>query len=235
MRFLNLTDAAMGAEDSDDVVQPREWIEQRIAQLSQDLANSSGDIQRAELLLELGYEYLKLEQEESNYEAMRIGRQAFNLFARYEAWEGAVQALDIMFNANQAESLIALGNAVWLAVTFPIDPEITIMMLEHIVNETPPDSDGAAIAAVTAHYIADLRVEDTKQRDNLLFFTNQLIAKVARRHSNIHTQAEFDAWQQKLELDQPERFLNRLGQILNIMVQDNWWVERDELRSSLPH
>ncbi len=235
MKFLNNSGAAMGAEDAEDIKQPVEIVKQKIIELQQQLASLGfGAEQRGELLLELGYEYLKLEQEDENAEAWRIGRQAFNLFASLENWENAVQACDVMFKANQPESLVALGNAVWLAVTFPIDPELSIMVLEHIVEETPPESDGAAVAAATAHYITDLRVEDEKRRENLLFFTNQLLAKVARRHGEVETQAQFDAWLKKLELHDPEKFLNRLGQVLNIMVQDDWWVDRDALRESLP-
>ncbi|MCV6638959.1 hypothetical protein, partial [Candidatus Albibeggiatoa sp. nov. NOAA] len=229
MKFLNDNNAAMGAEDAEDIKQPTEVVEQKIVELQQKLTGLGfgADVeQRGELLLELGYEYLKLEAQDKNEEAFRIGRQAFNVFAPMENWEGAVQSCDVMFNANQPESLVALGNAVWLAVTFPIDPELTIMVLEHIVDETPPESDGAAVAAVTAHYITDLRVEDEKQRENLLFFTNQLLGKVARRHSEIQTQDQFDAWFDKMELNEPDRFLNRLGQVLNVMVQDDWWVDR---------
>ncbi|WP_353570156.1 hypothetical protein [Candidatus Albibeggiatoa sp. nov. BB20] len=237
MKFLNDSDASMGAEDAEDVKQPTEVVEQKIIELQQNLVNlgfGADAEQRGELLLQLGYEYLKLENQDKNEEAWRVGRQAFGLFAPLENWEGAVQACDVMFKANQPESLVALGNAVWLAVTFPIDPELTIMVLEHIVDETPPESDGAAVAAVTAHYISDLRVEDEKQRENLLFFTNQLLGKVARRHSEIQSQAQFDAWFDKMELNEPARFLNRLGQVLNVMVQDDWWVDRDTLRDSLP-
>ncbi|MEK7990871.1 MAG: hypothetical protein VSS52_007680 [Thiotrichaceae bacterium] len=237
MKFLNDSDASMGAEDSEDIKQPTEIVEQKIIELQQKLVDLGfgADVKpRGELLLDLGYEYLKLEDQNKNEEAWRVGRQAFNLFAPLEDWENAVQACDVMFKANQAESLVALGNAVWLAVTFPIDPELTIMVLEHIVDETPPESDGAAVAAVTAHYISDLRVSDEKQRDNLLFFTNQLLGKVARRHSEIQSQAQFDAWFDKMELNEPAKFLNRLGQVLNVMVQDDWWVDRDTLRDNLP-
>jgi hypothetical protein len=106
-------------------------------------------------------------------------------------------------------------------------------MLEQLVNETPDDSDGAAIAAATAHYIADLRAEGQAQ-ENLLFFTGQLLAKVARRHSQVETQTDFEAWFKKLELDSPPDFLGRLAQILEIMVQDDWWYDRDRLRAQLP-
>jgi hypothetical protein len=138
-----------------------------------------------------------------------------------------------MFSAGQPDSLVALGNGVWLAVTFPIDPELSALVLEHIVEETPDDSDGGAIAAVTACYLVDLRATGT-DRENLLFFTNQLLAKVARRHSQVEHQADFEAWIHKLALDSPDEFLMRLAQILEIMVHHDWWIDRDALRAKLP-
>jgi hypothetical protein len=123
---------------------------------------------------------------------------------------------------------------VWLAVTFPINPEITVEMLRLIVDETPDDADGAAVAAATAHYIADLRAEDGKRRENLLFYAGQMLSNVARRHSQVDSQADFEAWMKRLELDDPERFLVRLRNVVDVLVQDEWWIDRDRLREHLP-
>jgi hypothetical protein len=233
MKYLNLNPSVQGAEDAEDSQVASALLEQKLADIDSQLAQLSekDTIQRAELFLDYGRTCLELQK---NFEAWQIGQQAFNIFAPAENWEGAVLACDIMFEAEQPDSLVALGNGVWLAVTFPIDPELTAVMLEHIVDETPYDSDGAAVAASAAHYIVDLRAKD-EDRENLLFFTNQLLGTIARRHSNIETQADFEAWFKKLELDSPTDFLGRLAQILNVMVQDNWWVDRDALRAKLPN
>jgi hypothetical protein len=233
MKYLNLNPSVQGAEDAEDSQVASALLEQKLADIDSQLAQLSekDTIQRAELFLDYGRTCLELQK---NFEAWQIGQQAFNIFAPAENWEGAVLACDIMFEAEQPDSLVALGNGVWLAVTFPIDPELTAVMLEHIVDETPYDSDGAAVAAAAAHYIVDLRAKG-EDRENLLFFTNQLLGTIARRHSNIETQADFEAWFKKLELDSPTDFLGRLAQILNVMVQDNWWVDRDALRAKLPN
>jgi len=73
-----------------------------------------------------------------------------------------------------------------------------------------------------------------KQRDELMFFSNQLLGQVARRHSQVEEQEIFDFWVQKLELDDPEKFLPRLAQVLDIMTGGQWWFDRDELRSRIP-
>jgi len=231
MKYLNVNPSMQGAEDSGDIQIPTELLEKELVEIDKKLAQvSEKNKKRAELLVDYGHTCLELQK---NFDAWQVGQEAFNIFAPIEDWNGAVQACNVMFAAEQPDSLVALGNGVWLAVTFPIEPELSVVLLEHIVNETPEESDGAAIAAATAHYIVDLRAKD-KERENLLFFTNQLLATVARRHSNVENQADFQAWFDKLELNSPEDFLGRLGQILNVMVQDDWWVDRDAMRAKLP-
>ncbi len=232
MKYLNTDPSRIGAEDAEDVQAASEVLEQKLADIDNQLAQLSETdaIKRAELLLNYGRTGLELQK---NFEAWQVGQEAFNIFVAAENWEGAVLACDVMFAAEQPDSLVALGNGVWLAVTFPIDPEISVVMLEHIVDETPDESDGGAVAAAAAHYLVDLRAIG-KDRENLLFFTNQLLATVARRHSNVESQTDFEAWIKKLELNSPDHFFGRLAQVLNVMVQDDWWVDREALRAKLP-
>ena len=62
------------------------------------------------------------------------------------------------------------------------------------------------------------------------FLANNLIARVAERHSNVRDQAALDKWLDRLELRDPQVFLPRLGQVVDVIVGDAWWFDRDELR-----
>ncbi|OUD12465.1 hypothetical protein [Thioflexithrix psekupsensis] len=230
MKNLVTNPELFGAEDVSDLTVSKELQAQKLAELQAKLTHHPRGQTRGNLLIEYGYVCLSLEQDE---EAWQAAREAFDIHVAYSEWENAVHACNIMFQANQADSLVALGNGVWLAVTFPIDTELSVLMLENIVNETPDNSDGAAVAAATAHYLVDLRTEG-RQRDDLHFFTNQLLARVARRHSGIETNVGFQMWMQRLGLDDPDAFLNRLAQVLNIITQNEWWVDRDHIRETLP-
>ena len=234
MKYLNLDTSIIGAEDAEDKIIASELLERKLAEIDKQLerlaVNTAPTTQRAELLLDYADTCLELQK---NFTAWQMAYQAFQQFISLENWEGAVQACHILFKTEQPDSLVALGNGVWLAVTFPIDPELSVLMLEYIVSETPDDSDGGAVAAAAAHYLVDLRSEG-QLRENLLFFTNQLLAKVARRHSQINNQTDFEAWFQRLELDSPADFLGRLAQVIEVIVQDNWWIDREALRAKLP-
>lgn len=166
-------------------------------------------------------------------EAWVIGRRAFDVFLQAEDWESAVDACDVLFLAEQPQSLCALGQGIWLAVTYPIDPELSVELLSHVVEETPDASEGAVVAAATALFLADLRAEG-QQRENLLFFAGQMLGAVARRQGRTETQTEFDRWMNRMGLRDPERFLARLRELVEALVQDDWWFDRAHLQARLP-
>ena len=58
--------------------------------------------------------------------------------------------------------------------------------------------------------------------------------EVARRHSNVHSQKDFDHWFRRLELDQPAKLLIRMRNIIDVLVQDQWWFDRDALQKLIP-
>jgi hypothetical protein len=233
MKFLNENKGLLDADSGDDAVTSTQLLRQRAEALRQQIAQLPPGFhptQKAELLLELGPNLVDLKESE---DAFSIGREAFDIFVDAEDWENAVVACDIMYQADDTHSLAALGQGVWLAVTFPINPELTVSMLNHIVDETPPESDGAAVAATVAHYIADIRAQG-KDKENLMLFTNNLLASVARRHGNVESQEQFDYWFNKLELNDPALFLPRLRNVIDVMVQEQWWIDRDSIHAKLP-
>ena len=67
-----------------------------------------------------------------------------------------------------------------------------------------------------------------------MFFANQMLGNVAKRHSEVESQHEFDIWIQKLELNDPEKFLVRLRNVVDVLVQDQWWFDREALQAEIP-
>jgi hypothetical protein len=232
MKFLG-ENQFLDAESAEDTATATELLTQQLNdayQRLEALPATSGDLERAELQLKIGAILVDLERGE---EAFNTSKQAFDAFVQHQSWEGAVQACDVMFQADQDDSLAALGQGVWLAVTFPVNPELTVNMLSHIVDETPDDSDGGAVAAAVARYVVDLRTEG-KRHDDLAFFTNNIMGTVARRHSDVQSQEQFNYWVDKLELNDPSKFLPRLRNVVDVLVQENWWVDREAIWDSLP-
>ncbi|GAB1234005.1 hypothetical protein [Ferrigenium sp. UT5] len=208
----------------------RAGLKKQLADALQALAAAAEPLPSARLQLDVAEVLNALER---GKEAWDIAREAFFTCMQQEAWADAVEACDVLFQAKQAESLAALGMGIWLAVTFPVDPELTVALLIHVVDETPNDSDGAAVAAITARYVVDLRADDA-QHENLSFLTGHLLATVAQRHGNVQGQAAMDKWLERLQLRDPQVFLPRLAGVVDRLVGDRWWFDRDALRNRLP-
>jgi hypothetical protein len=233
LKYIKEDPSVGNADSSADAKEPTEQLARLVTDVRRELAELSPGaepLRRADLLLQLGRALVRLERKP---EAWGAAREAFDLYVADHAWEGAVQACDILFLADQALSLAALGQGIWLAVTYPVDPELSVALLQHVIDETPPESDGAAVAAITAHYLVDLRAQGP-QREHLLIFTNQLLATVARRHSGVEGQQDFDQWVRDMELNDPALFLPRLRNVVDVLAQDDWWFDRDALQAKLP-
>jgi len=154
------------------------------------LTENSNELEKAKLMLDIAECHLGLDQQLESHD---WAQKTFDTFIENSEWQLAVDCCDIIYNSNQDDSLIALGNGIWLAVTFPVDPNVSVQMLHHIVDETPDDSDGAAVAAMLAHYLAETRSDD-KDHKNLTFLTNQITAQVAKRHRGISDENTMQTW-----------------------------------------
>jgi hypothetical protein len=222
-----------GSESGEDAIDSTEALEARLSTLRERIISESRStdlIGLAKLRLDEGELLNALERGE---EAWKIVRPIFDLFSESGEWELAAEACDVLSQTEHDDALVALANGIWLAVTFPVDPQISVSLLQYVIDDTPDDSDGAAVAAAVAKYVIDMRAEEDTHND-LSFFATQMMGEVARRHSNVENQQEFDRWTKKLELDDPEKFLVRMRNVLDVMAQDNWWVDRAALRDALP-
>ena len=190
-----------------------------------DLATAT-PLVRARIQLDIAEILVALERKP---EAWILAREAFATALECDAWPDAVEACDVLFQCEQPGSIAAMGMGVWLSVSFPVDPELTLALLSHVVETTPWNSDSAAVAAVAARYVIDLRADDAKH-ESLTFIANNLIGHVAERHSNVRDQAALDSWMNRLELRDPQIFLPRLSLVVDTIVGDAWWFDRDELR-----
>lgn len=230
----NILNVAPLIKDANDRLAEEERVgmKRHLAEKLQELSTlaDTTSLRRARLQMDIAEILTALGRKKGAWD---IAREAFRISMQQESWQDAVEACDVLFQAGQEDSMAALGMGIWLAVTFPVDPELTVAMLIHVVDETPNDSDGAAVAAITARYVVDLRADDDKH-ESQCFLVDNLISMVAKRHSNVQDQDAMNRWLDRLVLRDPQVFLPRLAEVVNAIVGDKWWFDRDELRSRLP-
>jgi hypothetical protein len=219
--------------ETSDAQESREFLAKQVEELTERLANLPSVVEpmeRARLLLDLANAELGMTQMS---EVWNHAKAAFDVCIAHEEFQLAVEACDLLYQTELPSSIIALGHGVWLSVTYPLEPEYSINMLNNVITETTDDADGAALAAITAHFIVDHRCE-SKKRNDLKVLTSNMLAKVALRHSKVETQMGLDVWMDKLGLREPDVFLPRFSLVVGAIVGDgNWWFDRDELRAKI--
>jgi len=233
MKDISPEQMVVGDKSGIDLSESRPSLQAQLQEYEAQLQALPADcpaVERARVQLDIAETLLGLLKKK---EAWNVGREIFAVFIEQQAWQDAIETCDVLFQSEQPESLAALGNGVWLAITYPVPAQLTIAMLQHIVDETPDDSDGAAVAAMAANYIADIRTEG-EEKESLTFFTKQILAGVAKRHRGIEEPEMINTWIEILELNDVKELLSRLASMLDAIVGDNWWIDRDALRASLP-
>jgi len=224
-----IRDAIQSIDQGESLKELREALMRAQTHLK-SMPEDSKPVDRARALLDVAEPLLGLGQ---GAEAWQTAREAFSVFVDYEHWQDAVEAADILYQSEQPDSITALGQGIWLAVTYPVKAQSTVTLLNNVIDETPDDSDGAVVAAMVAHYIAGLRTAG-EEKESLTFLTTQMIARVAKRHRGIEDQQTLDTWIEMYELNDVPGLLKRLGTVVDVLVGDKWWFDRDELRARLP-
>jgi len=189
----------------------------------------TNELAKITLHIESAYLLLDLEQSEK---AHTLTRPLLDRCIELKQWQLAAETCDVLFQADQKDAVKALMHGIWLGVTYPIATDLSIALLQHFIDETPDRSDGAAVAAATACYLADVR-STPEEKESLVFFTHQLLGRVARSHSQVEEPDIFDFWVEQLELNEPDKFLPRLAKSLDVVVDGDWWFDRDALRAAI--
>ena len=216
-----------------DLGDARAFFENELREHQQHLAalpNDASEADRARVKLEMARAHLGLGNKE---ECWHTVQPLLSVFIESENFEQAVEVCELLYLSEQDDSITALAHGCWLAVTYPVLPALTVDMLSYIVDETPDNSDGAAVASVAALYLVGLRATG-KEKEDLEFLAKQLVALVAKRHRNIEDEESIEIWIEMLELNNLDELFTRLGKVIDAIAGNNWWFDREQLRARLP-
>ena len=207
-------------------VEGQSVLQRRRLQLEAEVAGASPDAGGSrEARLELAGVLLELQEGAEAFAQARAALEPALAAADYEAAAAACQA---MYRSEQPDSIAALGHGIWLAVACPVDPDLSLQLLRHLVEETPPAADGAAVAAMLGYFLMERRAQGP-ERERLVFLARQLVAEVAQRHRGIAGEEAIGVWIRMHELDDVDVLLERMGRVLDA-ITPAWWFDRDALR-----
>jgi hypothetical protein len=135
LKYIKEDPGVGAADDSTDAAEETGKLKRLVAGVREELdalSPGAAPLRRADLLLQLGRALVRLEQ---GAEAWAAAREAFDLYMAEQAREGAAQACDILFLAEQPQSLAALGRD--LAVGHPHRPELSVALLRVVDGRRP--------------------------------------------------------------------------------------------------
>ena len=229
-KYLNQDQNLFDADDGDDLHAPTKQLKARLDFFTEKLhgLDESNIQERIDTLIEIAH--LQVERFEGA-DAWEKAMTAFDLSVEHKIWESAAIACDKMFQSDGPDALKALGHGIWIGVTFPIDAEVSVALLQHLVDESPKEADTRAVAAATAYYVTSIREGEDA---DITFFARQLLTSVADGHSHVADQGSFDIWHKALELDKPEVFLPKLSNAVNQLIDDGWWFDKDKMLTDIP-
>ena len=216
-----------------DLGDARAFFENELLQHQQHLNELGEDADPADIAkvkLEIARAHIGLSDKETCWQT---AQPLLAIFIAHGCFEQAVESCELMYLAEKTDSIQALGHGCWLAVTYPVETALSVDMLSYIIDETPDNSDGAAVASVAAMYLVELR-EEGEDKDNLIFLAKQLVALVAKRHRGIEDEESIEMWIEMLELNNLDELFTRLGKVIDAIVGSQWWFDRDDLRAKLP-
>ena len=228
-----LSQALAESISGQDLGDARAYFEKELRENEQHLRalpNTATEFDKAIPKLEIARAHLGLGSKEQSWQQ---AEPLLSVFIDNGQFEKAVEVCEVLYLCEQAKSIIALGHGCWLAVAYPVDPALSLDMLSYIVDETPDNSDGAAVASVAALYLVELRAGQN-EKESLLFLAKQLVAMVAKRHRGIEDEESIKIWIEMLELNNLDELFTRLGKVIDTIVGNDWWIDRDKLRANLP-
>jgi len=118
------------SEPAQSMAEIQKYLEEK--QAAYDALEDNADpVERARLQLDVAEALVGVDRAD---EAWEKARSAMQVFIDNEQWQDAVESCDVLYQSAQPASLVALAHGVWLAVTYPVEPQLTVNMLGYIID-----------------------------------------------------------------------------------------------------
>ncbi len=160
-------------------------------------------------------------------------RKALDQFSREGNWEEVLKILKRLSTKHRNKEIYkALAQRVWVGIKYQAPAIEVVQSLFHLLNTFGAKHELASNICALAHLMAKHRTPDHEDRDLAIGQSQQMFAIVCDAWKIIGEEA-FQIWVKANHLDQPDHYLPPLMKGLEIMVGDEWWIDRDKLQAEL--
>ena len=165
-------------------------------------------------------------------EEWRLNKAAVARFSRNGHWR---EALDLLTNLSKKqkthEIYKALAQRVWVALKSDVAGTDVVLALFHLLNTLGPKHEIAGPVAALAHLMAKHRTPDHPDQALAQAQAQQMFSLVLDAAGIVGEEA-FGKWVAHNRLDDPSHYVPIVLNCLEIMVGDDWWIDKEMLQRS---
>lgn len=162
-------------------------------------------------------------------------RKALHTFSHAGQWEEALKILKRLSTKHKNHEIYkALAQRIWVGLKTQTPAIEVVQSLFHLLNTLGARHEMAPIICALAHLLAKHRTPDHEDRDLAIGQSQQMFSIVCDS-LNIVGEEAFQIWIKANRLNDPDHYLPMLLKGLEIMVGDEWWIDKDGLQKELEH
>ncbi|MBF0340034.1 MAG: hypothetical protein HQL95_03620 [Magnetococcales bacterium] len=160
-------------------------------------------------------------------------RIAMDQLSREGNWPEVLVILKRLSTKHKTTEIYkALAQRIWVGLKTQAPAIEVVQSLFHLLNTLGPRHDLAPAICALAHLLAKHRTPDHPDRDLAIGQSQQMFSLVCDTFNVIGEEA-FHIWVEGKQLNDPDHYIPTILKGLEIMVGDDWWIDREALQKDL--
>ncbi|MEO5339297.1 MAG: hypothetical protein H7837_02095 [Magnetococcus sp. MYC-9] len=165
-------------------------------------------------------------------EEWRLNKAAVARFSRSGQWQEVLELLTTLSRKQKSHEIYkALAQRAWVALKSDAPVTDVVLALFHLLNTLGPRHEIAGPIVALAHLMAKHRTPNHPDRALAQAQAQQMFSLVLGAADVVGEEA-FGQWVAHHRLDDPNHYVPIVLNCLEIMVGDDWWIDRDALQLS---
>ena len=166
-------------------------------------------------------------------EEWQMNIRAVRHLSRVGNWPEVLKLLRNLSTKNQnPEVYKALGQQIWVALKSDAPAVDVVQSLFHWLNTLGPAHELAGHVAALANLVVQMRTPDHPEQGLAQGQAQQMFSLVCGT-LGIEGREAFDAWVRAKHLDDPDQFIPVVMEGLELMVGEEWWIDRQALHREM--
>lgn len=172
------------------------------------------------------------DRQTSAAEEWRLNKAAIARYSRSGHWKEVLDLLTLLSKKQKSHEIYkALAQRVWVALKSDAPVTEVVLALYHLLNTLGPRHELAGPIVALAHLMAKHRTPEHPDRALAQAQSQQMFALVLEVRGIVGDEA-FAQWVAENHLDDPNHYIPTVLKGLEIMVGDDWWIDREKLQQS---